>query len=212
MSRGFVATLVGLAITIASWFSPWAWPAWPALTLLSVASRPGTYAGRAAFVVVLIVGNAAFWAAIAYVVLYMKKALLALALIALPLHAATTAKAIFAGGCFWCTESDFEKVPGVISAISGYTGGAMKNPSYEQVSAGGTGHRESVEVTYDPTKVTYGQLLQRYWHSIDPTDNYGQFCDTGGQYRSAIFYANESQKQQAEASKAARMKKFGGKV
>jgi peptide-methionine (S)-S-oxide reductase len=136
-------------------------------------------------------------------------ALFVLCLAGLPLHAATTEKAIFAGGCFWCSESDFEKVPGVISVVSGYTGGRVVKPSYEEVSAGQTGHRESVEVTFDPQKVTYAQLLEDYWHSIDPTDNAGQFCDDGPQYRSAIFYLNEAQKQQAEASKAAVLKKLG---
>lgn len=212
MSRGFLATLAGLAVTIFSWFSPWSWPAWPALAILSIAPRPGTYAGRALFVIMLIIVNTAFWAAIVYAVIRgatMKRLFLALALFALPLHAATPEKAIFAGGCFWCTESDFEKVPGVISAVSGYTGGRMPHPSYEQVSAGGTGHRESVEVTFDPAKVSYAQLLARYWHSIDPTDNDGQFCDKGGQYRSAIFYLSEAQRLQAEASKAAVLKKLG---
>jgi peptide-methionine (S)-S-oxide reductase len=212
VSRGFVSTLVGLVITAASWFLPWSWPAWPALTLLSIAPRAGTYAGRALFVVLLIIVNTAVWAALTYIVLRgvtMKKFLFVLALFALPLHAAQYEKAIFAGGCFWCTESDFEKIPGVISAVSGYTGGVVKNPSYEQVSAGGTGHRESVEVTFDPSKISYAQLLEHYWHSIDPTDNDGQFCDNGAQYRSAIFYLNASQKEQAEASKAAVIKKLG---
>jgi peptide methionine sulfoxide reductase msrA/msrB len=115
---------------------------------------------------------------------------------------ATTASAVFAGGCFWCTESDFEKVPGVIDAISGYTGGHVKNPTYEQVSAGGTGHMESVKVIYDPSKVTYEQLLEYFWRHVDPTDPDGQFVDRGLQYRSAIFYADETQKRLAEESKA----------
>lgn len=210
-SRGFGAALIGLAITIFSWFSPWAWPAWPALTLLALAPRPETYAGRALLVVVLIVLNTAVWGGIVLLLrgIVMRRLFLAVALIALPLHAAPTEKAIFAGGCFWCTESDFEKVPGVIAAVSGYTGGHVRNPSYEQVSAGGTGHRESVEVIFDPAKVSYAQLLDHFWHSIDPTDNDGQFCDNGGQYRSAIFYRNQSQKEQAEASKVAVMRKFG---
>jgi peptide methionine sulfoxide reductase msrA/msrB len=115
---------------------------------------------------------------------------------------ATTATAVFAGGCFWCTESDFEKVPGVIDAISGYTGGHVKNPTYEEVSAGGTGHMESVKVIYDPTKVTYKQLLEYFWEHVDPTDAGGEFVDRGPQYRSAIFYANEKQKRLAEETKA----------
>lgn len=209
MSRGFIATLIGIGITIASWFSPWEWPAWPALTLLSIAHRPGTYGGRALLVIVLIAVNAAFWAAIAYGVMRMRKLFLPLLLIGLPLHAAQYEKAIFAGGCFWCTESDFEKIPGVLSAVSGYAGGIVKDPSYEQVEAGGTGHREAVEVTFDPSKISYAQLLEHYWHSVDPTDNSGQFCDNGPQYRSAIFYTNAAQRAQAEASKAEVTKKLG---
>jgi peptide-methionine (S)-S-oxide reductase len=111
--------------------------------------------------------------------------------------------AIFAGGCFWCVEADFEKLPGVVDAESGYTGGHVKNPTYEQVSAGGTGHAESVLLRYDPTKITYAQLLDYFWHHIDPTVMDQQFCDHGNQYRSAIFYQNESQRLAAEASKAA---------
>jgi peptide methionine sulfoxide reductase msrA/msrB len=110
---------------------------------------------------------------------------------------------VFAGGCFWCTESDFEKVDGVIEAVSGYTGGRMENPTYKQVSAGGTGHIEAVKVTYDPDKVSYEQLLEIFWRTIDPTDPGGQFVDRGAQYRSAIFYANDEERQQAEASKKA---------
>jgi len=109
--------------------------------------------------------------------------------------------AIFAGGCFWCTESDFDKVPGVVSDISGYTGGTVKNPTSEQVSAGGTGHAESVMVTFDPKKISYAKLLKTYWLSIDPLTANRQFCDGGHQYRSAIFYLNESQKKQALAYK-----------
>ena len=112
------------------------------------------------------------------------------------------ATAIFAGGCFWCVEADFEKLPGVVSAESGYTGGQLKNPTYEQVSHGGTGHAESVRVSYDPTKVTYRQLLDYFWHHIDPTVKDRQFCDGGNQYRSAIFYQNDAERQAAEASKA----------
>jgi len=112
-----------------------------------------------------------------------------------------TETAVFAGGCFWCTESDFEKVPGVIDAISGYTGGHVKNPTYEEVSAGGTGDFESVKVIYDPSKVTYKQLLEYFWEHVDPTDPGGEFVDRGPQYRSAIFYANEKQKRLAEETK-----------
>ena len=115
--------------------------------------------------------------------------------------AMSTQTAVFAGGCFWCTESDFEKVPGVIDAISGYTGGKEVNPTYEQVSAHATGHVESVKVIYDPAKVSYGQLVEWFWRHIDPTDAGGQFVDRGSQYRSVIFYADEEQKRIAEASK-----------
>jgi len=109
--------------------------------------------------------------------------------------------AVFAGGCFWCTESDFEKVNGVIDAISGYTGGHVKNPTYKQVSSGGTGHVESVKVIYDPKKVTYQDLLDVFWRHVDPTDSGGQFVDRGDQYRSVIFYADEHQHELANASK-----------
>jgi peptide-methionine (S)-S-oxide reductase len=111
------------------------------------------------------------------------------------------AVATFAGGCFWCVESDFDHVRGVISTISGYTGGHVANPSYHQVSAGGTGHAESVEVTYDPSKVSYQQLLTYFWHHIDPTVKDRQFCDVGHQYRTAIFVHNDEQRKLAEASK-----------
>ena len=111
-------------------------------------------------------------------------------------------KATFAAGCFWCTEEAFEKVPGVVSAVSGYTGGTVKNPSYEQVSSGRTGHTEAVQVTYDPAKVSYETLLDTFWVNHDPTVTNRQFCDGGTQYRPAIFYYTEEQKRLAEASKA----------
>src|SRR5216684_322061 len=111
-------------------------------------------------------------------------------------------KATFAAGCFWCTEEAFEKVPGVVSAVSGYTGGRVKNPSYEQVSSGRTGHAEAVEVTYDPAKVSYEKLLDTFWLNHDPTVKDRQFCDAGSQYRPEIFYHTEEQKRLAEASKA----------
>lgn len=114
-----------------------------------------------------------------------------------------SATAIFAGGCFWCVEADFEKLPGVLGAESGYIGGHLKDPTYRQVSAGGTGHAEAVRVTYDPGKVTYEQLLDHFWHNVDPTVKDQQFCDTGSQYRTAIFYAGDAQKRAAEASKLA---------
>src|SRR5437764_7532102 len=143
---------------------------------------------------------------------HMKRLLFVLSLLfAVPLLA-QTAKATFAGGCFWCTESDLAKVPGVIDVVSGYTGGTVKNPTYEQVSAGGTGHRESVEVTYDPRKLSYARLLDAFWHDVDPFDNEGQFCDKGPQYRSAIFVHDAQQKAAAEASKAALEKRFRRKI
>ena len=113
------------------------------------------------------------------------------------------ATAIFSGGCFWCVEADFEKLPGVKDAISGYTGGSLANPTYEQVSHGSTGHIESVKVLYDPKVVSYEQLLDYFWHHVDPTVKDRQFCDVGEQYRTAIFYQGDAQKAAAEASKAA---------
>ena len=112
------------------------------------------------------------------------------------------ATAIFAGGCFWSEESAFEGLPGVISVTSGYSGGQAKNPSYELVETGTTGHAESVEVVYDPTKTTYENLLYVYWRNIDPFQANAQFCDHGSQYRSAIFYNGEEQRKAAEASRA----------
>ena len=112
-------------------------------------------------------------------------------------------KATFAGGCFWCMEEAFDKVDGVVSTTSGYTGGRTKAPTYEDVSAGGTGHAESVDVLYDPARVTYAKLLDVFWRNIDPTTPDRQFCDQGNQYRSAIFYHDETQKRLAEESKKA---------
>jgi len=111
-------------------------------------------------------------------------------------------KATFAGGCFWCMEHPFDEIPGVVSVTSGYTGGQKKNPTYEEVSAGETGHAESVQIVYDPTQVTYEKLLNIFWHNIDPISKDRQFCDSGHQYRSAIFYHNEEQRQLALRSKA----------
>lgn len=110
-------------------------------------------------------------------------------------------KAIFAGGCFWCMVHPFEELAGVVKVVSGYTGGSKENPTYEEVSSGTTGHVESVEITYEPSRVTYLQLLDVFWKQIDPTDPEGQFCDRGRQYRAAIFYANEEQKNLALNSK-----------
>ena len=111
------------------------------------------------------------------------------------------AVATFAGGCFWCVESDFDHVPGVLETISGYTGGKVANPTYSQVSAGGTGHAESVEVVYVPRKVSFAQLLDYFWHHVDPTVKDQQFCDHGNQYRTAIFVHNDEERKLAEASK-----------
>ncbi|HEY0440360.1 MAG TPA: peptide-methionine (S)-S-oxide reductase MsrA [Xanthobacteraceae bacterium] len=114
---------------------------------------------------------------------------------------ANTAVATFAGGCFWCMEPPFDKIDGVLSTTSGYIGGHVPNASYQQVSAGGTGHAEAVEIVYDPAKVSYAQLLRVFWRNIDPLAKDRQFCDSGDQYRSAIFVHGEEQKRLAEASK-----------
>lgn len=116
---------------------------------------------------------------------------------------ATLGKAYFAGGCFWCMEEAFEKVEGVLSATSGYMGGTVANPSYEEVSAGRTGHAESVEVTYDQAKVSYQKLLDAFWHNVDPLAANAQFCDHGSQYRAAIFYQTEEEKRLSDTSKQA---------
>jgi peptide-methionine (S)-S-oxide reductase len=134
-------------------------------------------------------------------------ALLALAIAALasPALAQTpqTASVVFAGGCFWCMEPPFDKTAGVLSTTSGYSGGTTVKPTYQQVSSGSTGHMEVVKVEYDPTKVNFEQLLDVFWHNIDPLDAEGQFCDKGTQYRSAIFFGNDKEKELAEASKTA---------
>ena len=121
---------------------------------------------------------------------------------------AETAKATFAGGCFWCMEPPFDKLDGVVSTISGYTGGTKKNPTYEEVSAGKTGHAEVVQITYDPKKITYEKLLEVFWRNVDPLTPNRQFCDVGSQYRTAIFYHDETQKRLAEESKKALSKRF----
>jgi methionine-S-sulfoxide reductase len=115
---------------------------------------------------------------------------------------ARTETAVFAGGCFWSTEKHFEEVPGVIEAVSGFTGGTVPNPSYEAVISGRTGHREAVRVTFDPTRVSYAQLVERFWRGIDPTDAGGVICDRGFQYTTAIYVGSEAQRQAAAASKA----------
>ncbi|HET9440726.1 MAG TPA: peptide-methionine (S)-S-oxide reductase MsrA [Longimicrobiales bacterium] len=135
----------------------------------------------------------------------MKRVVLSLALASLvmaePSQAQQTAKATFAGGCFWCMEEVLDAAKGVRLSLSGYIGGQVKDPTYEQVSAGRTGHAEAVEVTYDPAKTSYAQLLDIFWTNIDPTVGDRQFCDVGNQYRPAIFYHNAEQKRLAEASK-----------
>jgi peptide-methionine (S)-S-oxide reductase len=122
--------------------------------------------------------------------------------IAMVTAATNLGKATFAGGCFWCMEHPFDELPGVVSVTSGYTGGHKKNPTYEEVSAGGTGHAESVQIVYDPAKVAYEKLLSVFWHNIDPTTKDRQFCDAGHQYRSVIFYHTEEQHQLALQSKS----------
>ena len=131
-----------------------------------------------------------------------------------PVARAASAKATFAGGCFWCMEEAFDKVPGVISTTSGYIGGHVKNPTYEQVSTGQSGHAEAVQVEYDPARVSYERLVEFYWRNIDPTQKDAQFCDHGSQYRSGIFYYDDEQKRIAEASRAAlqKSKPFRGEI
>jgi peptide-methionine (S)-S-oxide reductase len=123
-------------------------------------------------------------------------------------------KAIFAGGCFWCVEADFEKVPGVISAVSGYIGGTVPNPSYEQVAAKSTGHAEAVEIVFDPKRITYSQLVERFWRTIDPTTRDQQFCDVGSPYRTAIFAVDAQQLKIAQDSRAAleKLKPFSAPI
>jgi len=125
-----------------------------------------------------------------------------------------TASATFAGGCFWCMEHPFDELDGVISVTSGYTGGHKEHPTYEEVSSGSTGHAESVRVVYDPARIGYEKLLRVFWHNIDPLAANRQFCDSGTQYRSAIFYHDETQRRQAEESKKAleREPRFRGKI
>ena len=139
----------------------------------------------------------------------MKKQLLALLATlvgSLALSAAHAATAIFAGGCFWCVEKDFEKLPGVTEVESGYTAGKIANPTYQQVGAGGTGHTEAVRVIYDPAKVSYAQLVEYFWRHIDPTVKDRQFCDVGSQYRSGIYWQNDAEKAVVEASRDALLK------
>jgi peptide-methionine (S)-S-oxide reductase len=143
------------------------------------------------------------------------RAVLAAAVLALVPAAAGAqlkATAVFAGGCFWCVESDFDAIPGVLETISGYTGGHLDNPTYKQVSAGGTGHREAVQIVFNPAVVSYEQLLTAFWHSVDPTDAGGQFCDRGESYETAIYVADAAQRELAEASKQAAEAQLGKPV
>ncbi len=132
-------------------------------------------------------------------------ALLTAAALAGSAGAASAAQAVatFAGGCFWCVESDFDKVPGVLETVSGYTGGTLENPTYKAVTGGNTGHYEAVRITYDPAKVSYEELLDVFWHSVDPTDAGGQFCDRGDSYRTAVFFHTPEQQRAAIATKRA---------
>lgn len=125
---------------------------------------------------------------------------------------AATETAIFAGGCFWCVEADFERVAGVLSAVSGFTGGSTENPTYEAVSAGGTGHYEAVRITFDPARIGYDKLLWAFFRSVNPTDAGGQFCDRGDSYRTAVFVTGPEQRRLAETAKAAAEKDLGKRV
>lgn len=138
----------------------------------------------------------------------------ALAQGAKPAAKPATAKATFAGGCFWCMEEAFDPLPGVIATVSGYMGGKTKNPTYEQVSTGRTGHAEVLQIEYDPQRVSYQKLLEVFWRNIDPTQRDGQFCDHGSQYRSGVFYHDDEQRKLAEASRAAvaKNKPFQGEI
>ena len=144
----------------------------------------------------------------------MIRALLTAAAIALTLvpygaNAQELETATFAGGCFWCVESDFDRVPGVVETVSGYTGGTVENPTYRQVSAGGTGHREAVQIIYNRNQVTYDELLTVFWRSVDPTDPGGQFCDRGESYATAVFVHNAEQRHAAEASRQSAAEALG---
>ena len=138
---------------------------------------------------------------------HLKKFALALLLISTTAAVqAATVNAVFAGGCFWCIEKDFEALPGVVAVESGYTAGKTTNPTYESVSAGRTGHTEAVRVVYDPAKVSYAQLVEYFWRHIDPTVKDRQFCDVGSQYRSGIYWGNETERQVIESSRDALIK------
>lgn len=138
--------------------------------------------------------------------------LLLTGLLPMTANASNSEKAIFAGGCFWCMHAEFEGHKGVTKVTSGYIGGHVVNPTYEQVSSGGTGHVEAIEVVYDPSVVTYSDLLSIFWSNVDPTDADGQFCDKGSQYHAGIFYSGEAQKKLAEESAVKVEKKLGQKI
>jgi peptide-methionine (S)-S-oxide reductase len=138
--------------------------------------------------------------------------LLAITIAGAPAQTPTTATAIFAGGCFWCVEADFDKVAGVISTTSGYLNGKTKNPTYREVSGGGSGHVEAVEIVYDPAKVSFTKLLDVFWRNIDPLVKDKQFCDTGDMYRTGIYYLDDEQKKLAEESKAKVVAKFAPRM
>lgn len=123
-----------------------------------------------------------------------------------------TAEAVFAGGCFWCLEHDLEHLPGVVDAVSGYSGGSLRNPTYRQVSAGGTGHQEAVRVRFDPARLSYATLLRSYWRNVDPFDGGGQFCDRGSSYRPVIFTRGDEQQQQARASLQSAARELGSQA
>ncbi len=137
---------------------------------------------------------------------------LAAMLRAMPAPAAGTETLTVAGGCFWCVESDFESVPGVVEAVSGFTGGSVANPTYDQVTKGGTGHYEAVQITFDPARVSRETLLNMFFRSVDPTDAGGQFCDRGESYRTAIFVSNKGEKAQADQAKAQAQAALGQKI
>ncbi len=142
-----------------------------------------------------------FW--FSYVAAFAMLSLAATSLVHAQANTTATAKATFAGGCFWCVESDFDKIDGVISTTSGYTGGKTANPTYESVSSNTTGHYEAVEIVFDPKKVSYAALVEYFWRTVDPTDKNGQFCDKGASYRTAIFAHDAEQLKIAQASRDA---------
>ena len=142
----------------------------------------------------------------------MRRLILFALLLAAPYLLAEEATAVFAGGCFWCMEPPYDQLPGVLDTTSGYSGGHTRNPTYQQVTAGGTGHYEVVRVTYDPDRISYDELLAVFWRNIDPFDDRGQFCDRGSSYRAAVFFGSEAERELAEAAKADIETRFGRTV